>query len=77
VYPNPAKNIVNLKISGTTQECSVEVMDNLGKVVQDLTMTGMSNTTIDFSAYAQGTYFIKFVDSKNGLNKVIKVQKVD
>jgi hypothetical protein len=65
VYPNPAKNILNIKNSGTA---IISVMDQAGKIL--ITKTIRGNDKINTSQLAAGLYYLKN-NSTGALQKII------
>jgi hypothetical protein len=59
ISPNPTQNTLNINTQKTIKE--ITVYDKLGKKI---TVTQVSNNTLDVSNLAQGLYFIKII-SKN------------
>lgn len=68
VFPNPAKNIVNVK---TTSKGNFTLIDQSGKTLLNKTIDGSG--TIDVSAFATGYYFIR--NNATGLSKRVLVVK--
>ncbi len=71
VYPNPAKNHVNIHAE-TSQTLMVEIFELTGKLV----MTGKIRTDEDFNigSLSKGIYLIKITDKKRNsfINKIVK-----
>ncbi len=72
LYPNPAKNVLNVSIANSTKEIAVvQVIDLLGKVVKQQTVqliAGNNNVSIAIENLAKGSYFIK-VNGQSTLQK--------
>jgi hypothetical protein len=70
VYPNPAKNIVNIEAGSELQ--SVQLYDVQGRLLQSLSAEG-TGTVLDLSSKPAGIYFIKINTEKGAkVEKVIK-----
>jgi hypothetical protein len=66
VYPNPAKNTVNVHTQGVTIR-SVEILNSVGSVVYSAKVEGGSNNhSIDVNALANGHYVIRAA-TENGI----------
>jgi hypothetical protein len=65
VYPNPAKEVLNIRTSAT--EYDVQVVDMLGRVV----ITEKSNPAINISNLTKGAYFVKV--TQNGTTNTEKI----
>jgi hypothetical protein len=65
VYPNPAKDVLNISTSATQYE--IEVVDMLGRVV----ITENSKPTINISDLTKGVYFVKV--TQNGTTNTEKI----
>jgi hypothetical protein len=77
IFPNPAKNYVNISVSAIDNGSGqLELVDILGKVIyqQDISLSsGTTVTRLDLSSYETGQYLIRFTSST--VNKVTKVIK--
>ena len=71
VYPNPVKNILNIKTELTIE--SVEVINILGKNVLTISKDQMTNNTVNLSELRNGIYFVNI--SAEGKKQTIKVVK--
>lgn len=72
VYPNPASDLLTIKIDNNTfEEYSFKIVDLLGKEVFD-TKTYNKQLSIDVSLFAKGFYFVKAMDS-NQHQTIVKV----
>jgi len=71
LYPNPAKNIINLVISGNVDEkVTLIITDFAGKIVktQNVILSNSSNIiTLDIAALTSGNYLLKVI-GKEGTN---------
>jgi Leucine-rich repeat (LRR) protein len=65
VYPNPAKNNIQVQVQEAILVNSVIVYDVLGRLVQETSCTS-DKTTLDVSTLKTGTYFIK-VNTDRGI----------
>lgn len=65
IYPNPAKNILNLETKSGATISSLSIYNTLGQLVQVITSP---NKTIDVSELKSGNYFIKTVSDKGTSN---------
>ncbi len=65
IYPNPAKNILNLETKSGATISSLSIYNSLGQLVQVITSP---NKTIDVSELKSGNYFIKTVSDKGTSN---------
>ncbi len=61
IYPNPAKNVLNVDINGF-RKCQIKIYNNAGKVVYsaDTNSEFSSTRTIDVSNFAKGSYIVLF-----------------
>lgn len=65
LYPNPAKEILNVEISGRySNNAVVYITDVAGKVMSVANITG-SKMAIDVKSLTAGVYFVKFADGDN------------
>ncbi len=62
IYPNPAKDEVNIAIDGLTADATATIFDMQGKVVGKATVSAATGkTTVDVSTFADGTYIVRIV----------------
>ena len=77
LYPNPAKNVLNVSIANSTKEIAVvQVIDLLGKVVKQQTVqliAGNNNVSIAIENLAKGSYSIKVNGQSTQQKQFIKL----
>jgi len=56
IYPNPARNIVNIKVGSPAEEYEIHSAD--GRLVLTFNANGAKNISLDVSQLADGLYFI-------------------
>ena len=72
VYPNPAKNVINVKTADTKLlGMAYSIYDNAGKVVLSGKITS-ENTSIELGNLAAGIYMLSIADNMKQTFKVIK-----
>jgi hypothetical protein len=72
-YPNPAKNLLTVKLNNTpTANAIITISDITGKIVKTIPVK-QEQFTIDISALAKAIYFISYQDN-NG-KTVLKIEK--
>jgi endonuclease I len=74
VYPNPAKNYVQLQFDGvtTSQKINISIIDGMGKLVQNQNISTTSNNVfLNINTLQNGTYIIK-----TNLNGESFIQKI-
>ncbi len=72
VYPNPASDLLTIKVDNNTfEEYRFQIIDLLGKEVF-ATKTYNKQLSIDVSLFAKGFYFVKAIDS-NQYQTIVKV----
>jgi hypothetical protein len=70
-YPNPAKDVVRVELSGAQQvDGSIQLIDALGRVVSE-TKCNSATTNIAVAGYSSGAYTLRFVDRTHPENKLI------
>jgi hypothetical protein len=71
VYPNPASNILYLKISGNPGTVEYKIADPNGRILTNGSVNG-NNTSIpvDINNLKNGVYYLQVNDSRNGLRNV-------
>jgi len=68
VYPNPASNYINVKISSGTRVGTISIYNMSGELVKLVDING-EERDIDISGIAKGTYIISVEDEKETLVK--------
>ena len=68
IYPNPAQDFIYISSKHLIKnECTIEIYDIAGKLVQEEIIRASDNLKIDISALKAGIYFINYRD-KNGFS---------
>lgn len=67
IFPNPAKDVLNIKVSGGNGNGMIQIFDLSGKKVkeQPININGNSVLTIDISQLPKGVFNLKFTNQKN------------
>jgi hypothetical protein len=68
IYPNPAKDKINIEAAGTIQQ--VQLYDIQGRVLQTLLLNDTA-AQVDIAARPVGVYFIKVITAQG-----VKVEKI-
>jgi type IX secretion system substrate protein/fibronectin type III domain protein len=74
IFPNPARNYVNVSVSESAVDLNVKLISPLGQVLQVLQVKAGTGTTLtlDVHNYAQGTYLLQ-VSGSDGTQQTSKV----
>tara|TARA_R110002033_G_scaffold60044_5_gene109950 strand:+ start:35452 stop:42342 length:6891 start_codon:yes stop_codon:yes gene_type:complete len=78
VYPNPALNEVNIKLTGVFEVSYIHIFDVTGKLVSKIQifndeLNPTTTTTINISSLQSGIYFVKFLDETRDITKKLIV----
>ena len=73
VYPNPAKDVVNVMTKNNIK--NISVYDVTGKEVIHLNNLDLNNARVDVSGLEKGIYLMKIVDNKNAQETIKLVVK--
>lgn len=75
VYPNPAKNVLNIQVAENVKS-DIKVYNVLGKVVVDLDSKNLNtNSSIDISKLNEGIYFIEIsIDNERLVKQFVKIK---
>jgi hypothetical protein len=68
LYPNPANNVLNIRLSTNEETVNIKVYNALGKIVSEFNITGLE-TKVNLSGFAKGMYYI---GADNGTNNTLK-----
>ncbi len=72
LYPNPAKEYVNLNIENNKSKADISIADLTGKTINKIEVTAVSNYILQTSELAKGIYILNvFLDGKNQNKKLI------
>ncbi|WP_225036350.1 Ig-like domain-containing protein [Winogradskyella sp. SM1960] len=74
IYPNPASDLVNVKITGALNVSDINIYDVTGKLVKHskITNENLSYTTttqISVNSFQSGVYFVKLIDKDKVITK--------
>jgi len=69
VFPNPARNMVNIECIGAKE---ILIVDYLGKTISNEKVINSQNTTINIQGFAKGVYLVKAIM----INGEIKTEKL-
>ena len=72
VYPNPSKNFVTVKGSHIA---SVQVVDNLGRVIKVITLKDASNPTLSVRGLPAGVYHLQVNTTDGNVSGVVMVKE--
>ena len=76
IYPNPTKDILNIKYFGLNENTEVRIQTVLGEEVRIETLDTRSNkVNIDVSNFKEGIYFINLKTTKEVLTKKLIIQR--
>ena len=74
IYPNPASDVVHIKLSGEHENASIEIIDMCGKVVmQDKTTN--ENTMIDVRGLSAGVYFAQIRSRNRNIVRTLLISR--
>ena len=68
LFPNPAKEVVNVQCTEQFYDAQVEVLDVYGKLLQTLKISS-ENTQINVSGLANGMYFVRVTTEQGVVTK--------
>jgi hypothetical protein len=78
VYPNPARDNINLIIETEgNQNLSIELIDMQGKKIysENIASSGLVNRSLNTSAYSAGIYHLRIITSRGVMNKKVILNK--
>lgn len=74
VFPNPVSDILHVEAEDATQKMGVKLFDLTGKQLQ-AQPSFFQSTTLDFSTYARGTYYLQLTDGNGKPIKTFNILK--
>lgn len=69
IYPNPAQNVLNLKVDGSASISAVQIVDLNGRQVLAKTFNNVSDAQIDVNELATGMYLINVTSGDQSITK--------
>jgi len=64
IYPNPADDIINVKLAdGITEKLEIAIVSQMGQQLMQLAETGNNQLSADISGLAPGVYFLRIKSS--------------
>jgi hypothetical protein len=73
IYPNPIESVVNLNSKNGNQINKVQILDLNGRLIKEVTPSGLSEIQVNVSNLNAGVYFVKVQsDLGVGTSKIIK-----
>lgn len=73
LYPNPAKNFVNISVDKLIGESSITITDMYGKIIKTVTLT-LGNNVLDLKNYSKGVYLVTMKSGKEISTKKLIVE---
>ncbi|MDX1349492.1 MAG: GEVED domain-containing protein [Putridiphycobacter sp.] len=74
IFPNPSKDIINLKLNDTYQDVTIKIYNELGQLVKDKIVSSQTNIVINIEALAMGIYHLQIeADGKMERFEIIKI----
>ena len=74
VYPNPAKEILNIDLHSQFTSGNLELINSIGQTVYS-TIINSSSTSIDTTPFATGLYYLKINSENNQFVKKVMITK--
>lgn len=71
VYPNPAQNIINIKVNPEDLGLPIKLFDIYGKLALSKTID-QTDFNLDLTNLAKGIYLLRFEDNKGSNFKIVK-----
>ncbi|MFC0605625.1 T9SS type A sorting domain-containing protein [Winogradskyella pulchriflava] len=72
IYPNPAKSVLNINISGVNEDLDYQIYNTVGQIILKGSFKTQYNK-IDLSQYQSGVYFVKLSSNRQSITrKVVK-----
>ena len=74
VYPNPTTDLLVLSVNELKEDFKYQVLDMAGKLLINGKLTN-TQTQLDFSSYAAGSYYVNIISNQNQNMKTFQVIK--
>lgn len=73
MYPNPANDVVTFKPQEQGKTFTISIYDNKGALIESTFNDGFSNTVIDLSTYANGSYLVQATSERYSFRSKLMV----
>lgn len=73
VYPNPAKDYLNINIPGSLEATTYTIYNKLGQVVKQMNVSSQNDLRVNTANFSTGVYFVKV--EKEGAVKILQFIK--
>ena len=75
VSPNPSSGIFNLNFTNyEEQEFEMSIFNTLGQLIKTQKVNTATNLQVDLSNHQAGNYFIRLVNNKETITKIVMVK---
>lgn len=71
VFPNPAKDHLNILLDSEMQDSTIVLYDTLGKKIFEISVKGQNKCAIYRNGWANGVYFLKIKNEKFNITKKV------
>jgi hypothetical protein len=77
IYPNPANDVlnINLVIEDRQENVQIRLVNTIGAIVYEQTLSSSSNLVLDVSSFAGGVYYVMLTSSKDVFKERIVISK--
>ena len=74
VYPNPAKDQINIAVEGSLSSINIELTDIAGRSISKKVYHQQATIQIDVSAVPAGLYFLRIEEGNKAISKKVVIQ---
>ncbi|MEN9997719.1 MAG: Secretion system C-terminal sorting domain, partial [Bacteroidota bacterium] len=71
-FPNPTSDKVTIRSNNPLSNVTIQIVSPQGTLINKKNLSDFQETTLDFSNYSEGIYFVK-VQQQNGYSKTLKI----
>jgi hypothetical protein len=77
LYPNPVKNTLNVRLGNNriNKLLVLSIINSKGQIIYHTQF--LNRTSVDFSTFDKGIYFLRFTDKNNSFSETRKIIKMD
>ena len=68
IYPNPATNLLNIKLLGNLEKGKYEIQNSLGQSILQGDLNNSGINSVDISRLVSGVYFIQLTNGSTKYN---------
>ena len=77
IFPNPAKDVINIKFNATNNDVNVKLYNNVGKLIDNIVVNNNNQSTVTLNTFdlPAGVYFIHYIEKHTSAKQSFTISK--